>query len=140
MTHCAFFSFVKYKSFSLVWRGLFSQQRIGLQSSAICEISGFVEQFLHFFQTLHSYQSTKEHFLFCQRMNYLPYPVTFLILIQLNHLFVVLNSSINFIIYCAVRKSFRQRIWTILKRPFKTLVTNAGFTIRKSPTTINHSL
>ena len=92
------------------------------------------------YQTLHSYQSTKEHFLFCQQMNSLPYPVTFLILISFNNLFLVFNSSINFIIYCAVRKSFRERIWTILLRPFKTLARKASFTTKKSPTTTNHTI
>jgi hypothetical protein len=37
------------------------------------------------------------------------------VLISFNNLFLVLNSSINFIIYCAVRKSFRHTILRILR-------------------------
>jgi hypothetical protein len=33
----------------------------------------------------------------------------------INHLFFVLNSSMNFILYCAVRKSFRHTILRILR-------------------------
>ena len=55
-------------------------------------------------------------------MNRLPYPVTFLMLISLNNLFLVFNSSINFIIYCAVRKSFRQKIWSFFLIPFNFLL------------------
>ena len=95
---------------------------------------------LQIYQILHTYQFTKEHFEFCQQMDSLPYPTTFLILIDFNNLFLVFNSSINFIIYCAVRKSFRQRIWTILSSPFKTLARKASLTNKKSPTTINHTI
>ena len=89
------------------------------------------------YQTLHSYQSTKEHFIFCAQMDSLPYPVTFLILISFNNLFLVFNSSINFIIYCAVRKSFRERIWNILLQPFKSLARKTSFPNKKSPTTLS---
>ena len=34
-------------------------------------------------------------------------PVVFFILVKIHHLFMALNSSINFIIYCAVGKEFR---------------------------------
>ena len=89
------------------------------------------------YQTLHSYQSTKEHFIFCAQMDSLPYPVTFLILISFNNLFLVFNSSINFIIYCAVRKSFRERIWNILLQPFKSFARKTSFPNKKSPTTLS---
>ena len=82
---------------------------------------------LSLFQINHSYQSTNKHFNFCQSMNRLPYPMTFLLLITFSNLFLVFNSSINFIIYCAVRKSFRQKIISILKSPFvklKTVINN----------------
>ena len=94
----------------------------------------------HFiFQTLHSYQSTKEHYEFCRKQNGLPYPATFLILISFNNLFLVFNSSINFIIYCAVRKSFRQRIWSILLSPYK-ICALSKFSFKRSPTSaINHT-
>ena len=79
----------------------------------------FAFKYTIFFQNIHSYQMTKDHYIFCQKFGELPYPVTFLILITFNNLFLVFNSSINFIIYCAVRKTFRQRILKILKSPFR---------------------
>lgn len=67
------------------------------------------------FQTLHSKQSTKNHYDFCLLQERSHFPATFLILISFNNLFLVLNSSINFIIYCAVRKTFRHTIFRILR-------------------------
>lgn len=69
------------------------------------------------FQTLHSEQSTKDHYNFCMNrpIPRLNYPVEFVILSSFNNLFLVLNSSINFIVYCAVRKTFRKTIFRILR-------------------------
>ena len=55
------------------------------------------------FQTVHSKQSLKDHYVFCSGQNRLPFPATFVILISFNNLFLVFNSSINFVIYCAIR-------------------------------------
>ena len=46
--------------------------------------------------------------------NRLNFPATFMVLISFNNLFLVINSSINFIIYCAVRKQFRRSIGKLL--------------------------
>ena len=66
-------------------------------------------------QTLHSEQSTKDHYDYCLSKNRLNFPATFLVLINFINLFLVLNSSINFIIYCAVRKAFRTTIWRLIQ-------------------------
>ena len=70
------------------------------------------------FQTVHSQQSLKDHYVFCSQQNRLPFPATFVILIAFNNLFLVFNSSINFVIYCAIRKSFRQCIIRLFKTIF----------------------
>ena len=95
---------------------------------------------LQIYQIVHTDQFTKEHYDFCHQLGSLPYPTSFLIFVDFNNLFLVFNSSINFVIYCAVRKSFRERIWSILSRPFKNLVRKASLTTKKSPTTTNHTI
>ena len=95
---------------------------------------------LQIYQILHTDQFTKEHYDFCHQLGSLPYPTSFLIFVDFNNLFLVFNSSINFVIYCAVRKSFRERIWSILSRPFKNLARKTSFNSKKSPTTINHTI
>ena len=95
---------------------------------------------LQIYQILHTDQFTKEHYDFCHQLGSLPYPTSFLIFVDFNNLFLVFNSSINFVIYCAVRKSFRERIWSILSRPFKSLARKTSFNSKKSPTTINHTI
>ena len=42
-------------------------------------------------------------------------PVAFYVLFHLNNLFLVINSSINFIIYCSVGKEFRKQMFLLLK-------------------------
>ena len=42
-------------------------------------------------------------------------PVAFYILFHLNNLFIVVNSSVNFIIYCCVAKPFRMRVLRLLR-------------------------
>ena len=68
-----------------------------------------------FFQTLLYDQNTKDHYNFCNGQGRLNYPATFMVLISLNNLFLVVNSSINFIVYCAVRKTFRHTIFKIIR-------------------------
>ena len=58
---------------------------------------------------------TKEHYNWCLGRGRHNLPTVFFLLIPLNNLFLVLNSSVNFIIYCAVRKSFRHNIIRILR-------------------------
>ncbi|QQP40973.1 Hypothetical protein FKW44_015207, partial [Caligus rogercresseyi] len=62
---------------------------------------------------------TKDHYLFCSQQKKLHVPLLFIILNSFNNLFLIINSSVNFIIYCAVRKSFRKSFYSILKIPFQ---------------------
>ncbi|CAB4068014.1 unnamed protein product [Lepeophtheirus salmonis] len=71
------------------------------------------------FQTFHSTEITKDHYLFCVEQSKLHVPLVFIILNSFNNLFLIINSSVNFIIYCAVRKSFRKSFYKILKVPFQ---------------------
>ena len=41
-------------------------------------------------------------------------PVAFYVLFHLNNLFLVINSSINFIIYCSVGAEFRKQAMALL--------------------------
>ena len=42
-------------------------------------------------------------------------PVAFYILFHLNSLFLVVNSSVNFIIYCVIGKDFRKKVIELFK-------------------------
>ena len=42
-------------------------------------------------------------------------PVAFYVMLSLSHLLLVVNSSINFLIYCCVGKSFRAELKAIMK-------------------------
>ena len=67
------------------------------------------------FQTFRSDVQTKDHYNYCSNLGRHNLPTVFFMLISFNNLFLVINSSINFIIYCAVRKSFRHNIIRILR-------------------------
>ena len=62
-------------------------------------ISNFIVQKVHF-----------KHFCFRHHV-----PFAFYILFLLNNLFVVFNSSVNFIVYCCVSTSFRKRTFHSLR-------------------------
>ncbi len=42
-------------------------------------------------------------------------PVAFYVMLSASHLLLVVNSSINVLIYCAVGKSFRTELKSLLK-------------------------
>ena len=54
--------------------------------------------------------NTEEHFLRCTSQGRYHIPVVFYVLVHIHHLVLVLNSSINFIIYCCVGKEFRMKL------------------------------
>lgn len=62
----------------------------------------------------HPESNTKEHFLRCAELGRFHIPVVFYILVSIHHVFLVLNSSINFIIYCCVGKDFRGKLCSLL--------------------------
>ena len=54
--------------------------------------------------------NTMEHFQRCHKVGRFHVPVIFYVLVNIHHLFLVINSSINFLIYCCVGKDFRLKL------------------------------
>lgn len=50
---------------------------------------------------------TLEHYNFCEQRGRYSVPVSFFMLLTTNDIFLVFNSSVNFVIYCFVVKEFR---------------------------------
>ncbi|CAB4056180.1 unnamed protein product [Lepeophtheirus salmonis] len=65
---------------------------------------------LKVYEAAHPENNTAEHYRHCQKQNKYHVPFIIHILMNLSHLFVVLNASTNFIVYCCVGKEFRTRI------------------------------
>ena len=51
-----------------------------------------------------------ENFYFCDQEGKYHVPVVFYLMANLHYLFLTLNSSVNFIIYCCVGKEFRKHL------------------------------
>ena len=58
--------------------------------------------------------STREHYSFCLQQQRYHVPVILYIFLSLQHLLLVVNSSVNFIIYCCVGKRFRKELKLML--------------------------
>ncbi|CAB4068333.1 unnamed protein product [Lepeophtheirus salmonis] len=69
------------------------------------------------YQTFYSSHNIKDHFMYCNNQGKLHMPMIFLVLTSFNNLFLIINSSVNFIIYCAVRKSFRKSFYKLVNIP-----------------------
>ena len=54
--------------------------------------------------------NTMEHYQHCSNQGRYHVPVVFYVLVNIHHLFLVLNSSTNFIIYCCVGVDFRKKV------------------------------
>ena len=65
---------------------------------------------LKVFEFAHPQSNTMEHFETCYKVGRYHVPALIYILTNIHHLFLVLNSSINFIIYCCVGKEFRRKL------------------------------
>merc|ERR1719385_278027 len=59
------------------------------------------------YEVMNPSHSTFEHYQFCGAQDRFHVPVVFYVMLSASHLLVVINSSINFIIYCCVGKKFR---------------------------------
>lgn len=62
------------------------------------------------YEVMHPSHSTAEHHGFCMERGRFHVPVAFYVMLSASHLLLVVNSSINFIIYCCVGKSFRAEL------------------------------
>lgn len=65
---------------------------------------------LKVYEFAHPENNTMEHFERCRKQGRFHIPVVFYVLVSIHHIFLVLNSSINFIIYCCVGKDFRSKV------------------------------
>lgn len=66
------------------------------------------------YEVTHPSHSTAEHHLFCHNQERYHVPVVLYVMLSLHHLLLVVNSSINFIIYCCVGERFRQELKVML--------------------------
>eukprot|EP00095_Tigriopus_kingsejongensis_P000660 maker-scaffold311_size212931-snap-gene-1.16 protein:Tk00660 transcript:maker-scaffold311_size212931-snap-gene-1.16-mRNA-1 annotation:"hypothetical protein ETSY2_36450" len=67
---------------------------------------------LKVYEFVNPHTNTAEHFNHCLNQQRYHIPMIFYVLGHIHHLVLVLNSSINFIIYCCVGKEFRSRLST----------------------------
>ena len=66
---------------------------------------------LKVYEFAHPAHQTMEHFVFCEENGRYSVPVSVFLLLAISDLFLVFNSSVNFVIYCVVVKEFRQQVW-----------------------------
>ena len=79
----------------------------------VCHVFRFA---LKVYEVTHPSHSTAEHHYFCLQQNKYHVPVIWYVLLSLHHLLLVVNSSVNFVIYCCVGKRFRQEL-TMMMAP-----------------------
>ena len=65
---------------------------------------------LRLYELSYPQNNTLEHYRHCRQSGLYHIPVAFYVLVNFHHLFLVINSSVNFIIYCCVGKEFRSRM------------------------------
>ena len=77
------------------------------------------------YEVTHPSHSTYEHHVYCLHHQKLHIPVILHVMLSLSHFLLVVNSSVNFIIYCCVGKRFRKELKEIvysLCRSLRSLV------------------
>ena len=57
-----------------------------------------------------------EHFVYCESLGRLSVPFSFFMLLTSSDIFLVVNSSVNFVVYCCVGKEFRHEVWRMFTR------------------------
>lgn len=66
-------------------------------------------------------QLAEDQFRYCQKLGRHYAPIVIQILLIVNHVFIVINSSINFIVYCLVGREFKAELMSVLCRtPWRT--------------------
>ena len=66
------------------------------------------------YELLNSSSFNMEHYIFCSDLKRLHAPAYIYYLHAANDIFLVFNSSINFVIYCCVNEEFRYRLVRLL--------------------------
>ncbi|XP_059083030.1 uncharacterized protein LOC131880413 [Tigriopus californicus] len=74
---------------------------------------------LRIYEVSHPSNNTLEHYQFCYNRGLYHIPVAFYVLVNFHHLFLVINSSVNFIIYCCVGREFRSHMYEWCSRSKK---------------------
>ena len=62
-----------------------------------------------------------EHYKYCNSLGRYHVPVAIYFLTHTHHLFLVINSSINFVIYCFMGRQFRKKLKKIVKNLWKSV-------------------
>lgn len=121
--------------------GRFTEQRKGSETSPISPVQKRRERsarvlitivlaflFCHAFrfslktyEVTHPSHSTAEHHMHCLQQNKYHVPVILYAMLHLHHLLLVVNSSINFIIYCCVGERFRSELKAMFSSLFQFL-------------------
>ncbi len=57
-----------------------------------------------------AFDISHDHFMHCHRLGRHHAPVAFRVLLTVSHVFIIVNSSVNFILYCLVGKDFREKL------------------------------
>ena len=66
--------------------------------------------FVEVYRLMYPSNILKETYIFCDKKGKLTMPVLLYIFHNLHFLFLTINSSVNFIIYCGVDKEFRRQV------------------------------
>ncbi len=75
---------------------------------ALCNVYRLVLQFVKLSIFRENDESTA-HYSYCLQRGRMDAPVVFRYLLMINHLCIVVNSSVNFVLYCVVGKEFRDK-------------------------------
>ena len=90
----------------------------------MCHIYRFIVQIMDI--TL-SESVTEEQFMYCHQQGRAHVPLFLRLSLMLNHVFIVINSSINFVVYSLVGREFREKCKALFQYRVNTRSTN-GFT------------
>ena len=85
----------------------------------LCHIHRLV---FRIYELAHPEKSMYEHFKRCDSQGKYHVPVAIYFLTHSHHLFLVINSSINFIIYCVMGRQFRKKLRIMTRRFLKRII------------------
>ena len=76
--------------------------------------------------------SIYEHYIHCDKKGLYHVPVVNYFLTHMHYLFLAINSSVNFIIYCAMGQQFRRQLCKMWKAYLFKLKTKYGFGVQNT--------